>query len=125
NLDAGRLAELVEAGLEHVQLSFQDADIVSGDRIAGLLGSQEAKRRAAGLVREAGLPLTVNAVVHRQNLDRLGDIIDLAVALGADRLEVAHVQYYGWALAHRAALFPSREQTGAPPPNVQAPRARP
>jgi len=92
HLDAARLAELVEAGLDHVQLSFQDADMVSGDRIAGLAGSQQAKRRAAGLVREAGLPLTVNAVVHRQNLDRLGEIIDLAVALGADRLEVAHVQ---------------------------------
>src|SRR5438128_2694436 len=106
-LDAARLAELAEAGLEHVQLSFQDSDMASGDRIAGFPGAQEAKRRAARLVREAGLPLTVNAVVHRQNLDRLSDIIELAVALGADRLEVAHVQYYGWALRNRAALMPS------------------
>src|SRR5205823_8483391 len=121
---ARRLAELVEAGLEHVQLSFQDADIVSGDRIAGLLGSQEAKRRAARLVREAGLPLTVNAVVHRQNLDRLGEIIELAVALGAERLEVAHVQYYGWALRNRAALLPSREQLDAATATVEAARAR-
>jgi pyrroloquinoline quinone biosynthesis protein E len=124
HLDAGRLAKLVEAGLEHVQLSFQDADIAFGDRIAGFLGAQEAKRRAARLVREAGLPLTVNAVVHRQNLDRLGEIIDLAVALDADRLEVAHVQYYGWALRNRAALLPSREQLDAATATVEAARAR-
>jgi len=123
-LDAGRLAELVEAGLEHVQLSFQDADMVSGDRIAGLPGAQEAKQRAARLVREAGLPLTVNAVVHRKNLDRLGEIIELAVALGADRLEVAHVQYYGWALRNRAALLPSRDQLDAATTVVEAARKR-
>src|SRR6201987_1392479 len=98
SLDASRLAALVEAGLEHVELSFQDAGRVLGARIAGLAGAQEAKRRAARLVREAGLPLTVNAVVHRQNLDRLGEIIELAVALGADRLGGPHVQYYGWGL---------------------------
>src|SRR6202043_711858 len=78
HLDADRLAGLVEAGLEHVQLSLQDADTVSGDRIAGLPGAQEAKRRAARLVREAGLPLTVNAVVHRQNLDRPGGVFEAA-----------------------------------------------
>jgi PqqA peptide cyclase len=124
NLDADRLAELVEAGLEHVQLSFQDVDSASGDRIAGFVGAQEAKRRAARLVREAGLPLTVNAVVHRQNLDRLGEIIEMAVQLGADRLEVAHVQYYGWALRNRAALLPTREQLAAATAIVEAARAR-
>jgi len=124
HLDSGRLNELVEAGLEHVQLSFQDADIASGDRIAGLAGSQEAKRRAARLVREAGLPLTVNAVVHRQNLDRLDEIIGMAAALGADRLEVAHVQYYGWALRNRAALLPTRGQLDAATATVEDARAR-
>src|SRR2546423_8983490 len=115
SLDAGRLAELVEAGIEHVQLSFQDADTISGDRIAGLLGSQEAKRRAARLVREAGLPLTVNAVVHRQNLDRLGEIIELAVALGAHPLRIAPLQKYGGALRQPAAFVPSPRQPGAAP----------
>jgi pyrroloquinoline quinone biosynthesis protein E len=124
HLDAGRLAELVEAGLEHVQLSFQDADPASGDRIAGLAGGQSAKHEAARLVREAGLPLTVNAVVHRQNLDRLGEIIEMAVALDADRLEVAHVQYYGWALRNRAALLPTRDQLEAATATVEAARAR-
>jgi pyrroloquinoline quinone biosynthesis protein E len=124
HLDAARLKELVQAGLEHVQLSFQDGDMASGDRIAGLAGCQGAKRRVAQLVREAGLPLTVNAVVHRQNLDRLGEIIDMAVGLGADRLEVAHVQYYGWALRNRAALLPSRDQLDAATATVEAARAR-
>jgi pyrroloquinoline quinone biosynthesis protein E len=123
-LDATRLAALVAAGLEHVQLSLQDADPASGDRIAGLAGAQAEKRNAARLVREAGLPLTVNAVVHRQNLDRLGAIIDLAVSFGADRLEVAHVQYYGWALRNRAALLPSRAQLDAATALVEAARAR-
>jgi len=123
-LEADRLQALVAAGLEHVQLSIQDADTASGDRIAGLTGAQEAKRRAARLVREAGLPLTVNAVVHRQNLDRLGETIELAVALGADRLEVAHVQYYGWALRNRGALLPSRDQLDAATATVETARAR-
>jgi pyrroloquinoline quinone biosynthesis protein E len=122
-LESGRLARLVEAGLEHVQLSLQGSDPASGDRIAGLAGSQLAKHQVAGLVREAGLPLTVNAVVHRQNLEHLEDIIGLAVTLGADRLEVAHVQYYGWALANRAALLPSRRQLEIATATVEAARA--
>jgi PqqA peptide cyclase len=123
-LEADRLAQLVEAGLEHVQLSFQDADTASGDRLAGLAGAQAGKHRAARLVREAGLPLTVNAVVHRQNLGRLGEIIEMAVGLGADRLEVAHVQYYGWALRNRAALLPSRDQLDTATATVEAARSR-
>jgi PqqA peptide cyclase len=119
-LDADRLARLVEAGLEHVQLSVQDSDFRSGDRIAGLAGAQQTKHRVAGLVRAAGLPLTVNAVVHRQNLEHLEEIIDLAVSLGADRLEVAHVQYYGWALANRAALLPGRRQLDTATATIEA-----
>jgi len=121
-LDADRLARLVEAGLEHVQLSLQDSDPARGDRVAGLAGAQQAKHRVARLVREAGLPLTVNAVVHRQNLEHLEEIIELAVTLGADRLEVAHVQYYGWALANRGALLPSREQLRKATETVEAAR---
>jgi PqqA peptide cyclase len=124
SLEPDRLETLIAAGLEHVQLSIQDADTVSGDRIAGLRGAQEAKRKAARLVREAGLPLTVNAVVHRQNLERLDETIELAVALGADRLEVAHVQYYGWALRNRAALLPTWDQLVAATATVEAARAR-
>ncbi len=118
------LATLVEAGLEHVQLSLQDADPTAGDRVAGLAGAQRRKHEAARLVREAGLPLTVNAVVHRQNLERLGDIVELALGLGADRLEIAHVQYYGWALRNRAALLPSRAQLDRATALVDAASAR-
>jgi PqqA peptide cyclase len=123
-LDADRIGTLAEAGLEHVQLSLQDADAAQGDHVAGLAGAQRQKHRAALLVREAGLALTVNAVVHRQNLGRLAQIIDLALELGADRLEVAHVQYYGWALLNRAALLPSRAQLDTATALVEAARAR-
>jgi len=123
-LEADRLARLVEAGLEHVQLSLQDSEPTSGDRIAGLTGAQQAKHRVARLVREAGLALTINAVVHRRNLEHLDEIIDLAVALSADRLEVAHVQYYGWGLANRAALLPTRQQLDTATATVQTARAR-
>jgi len=123
-LDRARIMALKHAGLEHVQLSIQDVDAAAGDRVAHRSGAQVEKRRAAEIVREADLPLTVNAVVHRQNLARLGEIIALAVELGAERLEVAHVQYYGWALRNRAALLPSREQLDGATATVEAARAR-
>ena len=123
-LDTARMTALAEAGLEHVQLSLQDSDLVRGDRVAGLTGAQQQKHFAARLVREVGLPLTINAVVHRGNLERLGDILELAVALGADRVEIAHVQYYGWALRNRASLLPSREQLERATALVEAARTR-
>ncbi len=109
-LDAGRLAALAEAGLDHVQLSVQDSEPGSADRIAGFPGGHARKLAFAGLVTQAGLPFTLNAVVHRQNLDHLGEIVALALQLGAKRLEVAHVQYYGWALLNRDHLLPTRDQ---------------
>ena len=110
-LDEARLQSLIDAGLDHVQLSIQDAGAANADRIAGYRDGHAKKLRFAEMVRAAGVPLTVNAVVHRQNVDNLEQIIELAVASGARRLEVAHVQYYGWALLNRAALMPTREQT--------------
>jgi pyrroloquinoline quinone biosynthesis protein E len=123
-LDAERAKTLAAAGLDHVQISFQDTDDAAGDRVAGYDGAQRLKRAAAQHVRDVGLPLTLNAVVHRQNLAQLPAMIELAVELGAGRLEVAHVQYYGWALANRAALFPTREQLNAATATVEAARAR-
>jgi pyrroloquinoline quinone biosynthesis protein E len=123
-LDRAKLAELVGAGLEHVQLSVQDAEPANADRIAGFAGGHAAKRAAAALVREAGLPLTINAVVHRQNLARLPALIDLAVEWGARRLEVAHVQYYGWALVNRDALLPTRAELDRATAVVDEARAR-
>jgi pyrroloquinoline quinone biosynthesis protein E len=82
----------------------------NADRIAHYEGGHRKKGQLARWVREIGLALTINAPVHRQNLDRLEGIIDFAVDVGADRLEVAHVQYYGWALRNRAALMPTQTQ---------------
>ena len=123
-LDAGGLARLAEAGLDHVQLSFQDVQAGNADRIGGYAGGHAKKLAVAGLIRAAGLPLTVNFVVHRQNLDRLGEMIALAEDLGAGRIEVAHVQYYGWSLVNRAALMPTRAQLDAATAMVQAARSR-
>src|SRR5258708_15881106 len=123
-LDAQRAKTLPAAGLDHVQISFQDTDDAAGDRVAGYEGAQRLKRAAAQHVRDVGLPLTLNAVVHRQNLAQLPAMIELAVELGAGRLEVAHVQYYGWALANRAALFPTRKQLNAATATVEAASAR-
>jgi len=109
-VDPSLMERLRAAGLDHVQLSVQDADPAGAERIGGMKGAHARKEAAARLVREAGLPLTLNAVVHRQNLANLPLLIDTALAWGAGRLEVAHVQYYGWALANRDALLPTREQ---------------
>jgi pyrroloquinoline quinone biosynthesis protein E len=105
-----RLERLAALGLDHVQLSIQHVDPANADRIAHYEGGHAKKRQVARWVREIGLALTINAPVHRQNLDRLDGIIDFAVEVGAGRLEVAHVQYYGWALTNRAALMPTRAQ---------------
>ena len=70
------------------------------------------------------LPLTVNAVMHRANIDRIGDMVELALALGASRVEIAHVQYYGWALKNRATLMPTREQVERAVALVEELRAR-
>jgi pyrroloquinoline quinone biosynthesis protein E len=110
-VDEARLHALIEAGLDHLQLSVQDAEPGNADRIGAYRGGHAKKLRLAEMVRAAGIPLTINAVVHRQNVDNLEAIIELAEACGARRLEVAHVQYYGWALLNRAALMPTREQT--------------
>jgi pyrroloquinoline quinone biosynthesis protein E len=109
-LDRARTEELAARGLDHVQLSIQDVEPANADRIARRKGAHDKKREVARWIREIGLPLTVNATVHRQNLDRLEGIIAFAVEAGAGRLEIAHVQYYGWALANRAALMPTRAQ---------------
>jgi pyrroloquinoline quinone biosynthesis protein E len=123
-LDERRIEALARAGLDHVQLSLQGTDPATADRIGGSKGGHLKKLQVAGWIRAAGLPLTVNAVVHRQNLDQLGAMIELALALGAHRLEVAHTQYYGWALINRAALMPSRAQIERAGETVEAARVR-
>jgi pyrroloquinoline quinone biosynthesis protein E len=104
------LAALAQAGLDHVQISIQDSDATSADRIAGYDGAYARKRALAREVVRRAIPLTVNAVIHRANIDRIASMVDQAVALGASRVELAHVQYYGWALVNRAKLIPTRQQ---------------
>ncbi len=107
-LDEAKLSALAGAGLAHVQISIQGADPATADRIGNYRGGHNKKLEVARLVTKLGMSLTINAVVHRQNLSELPAMIALAVALEADRLEVAHVQYHGWALRNRAALMPAR-----------------
>jgi PqqA peptide cyclase len=104
-----RAERLKEAGLEHIQISIQDSDPEVAERIAGVR-SVRHKQLAASIVRELGFAFTVNVVLHRANLDRIGEIIDLAAELGADRVELANTQYYGWGLRNRSALQPTRDQ---------------
>jgi pyrroloquinoline quinone biosynthesis protein E len=118
-----RLAELVEAGLEHLQLSFQDVDEVSANHIAGAR-SHALKLALVPVLKRSPLAFTVNLVVHRMNLDRLEDFIALAEDLHPDRLEIAHVQYYGWALKNRSLLMPTQEQVDRSIPIVEAARQR-
>ena len=108
-INEDRLKKLYDAGLDHVQVSIQDTDPNNSEKIAGFKGHQK-KIETCGLIRKVGLPLTVNAVMHRQNLHNLKNMIELAVELDAERLEVAQVQYYGWALKNQTAFLPTREQ---------------
>lgn len=118
-LTEARLADLADRGLDHVQLSVQGATAERADLLAGARAHHH-KITAAALVRARGLPLTVNAVLHRGNHDQLAGLIELAEAMGADRLELANTQYYGWALRNRAALMPTPEQLAAAEPVVRA-----
>src|SRR6516165_3162451 len=109
-ITAVTLAKLAEAGLDHVQISIQDDEPVSADHIANYPGAFARKKALAEKVVDLKIPLTVNCVVHRANIDRIGAMVDLAIGLGARRVEIAHVQYYGWALHNRDALMPTAEQ---------------
>ncbi len=108
-LDQPRLDRLITSGLNSIQLSVQGAEASPSDRIAGV-PCFHRKIAVARWIKESGLPLTINVVMHRQNLDEIEAIIALAEELGADRLELATTQYAGWALVNRDALLPTQEQ---------------
>lgn len=118
-----RAEELRDAGLDNIQISFQSDEEALANRIAGTTAHQ-TKLNAARMVRELGFPLTVNVVLHRGNIGRLGQIIALAESLGAERLELANTQYYGWAFKNRAALLPTREQLAEASRVVEGQRGR-
>src|SRR5437667_8420214 len=108
-LDDDRVRALRDAGLDSIQLSFQSDESSLADEIAGAR-AHERKLDVAAKIRAAGISLSLNFVIHRRNIDRLPQIIDLTEALGAERVELANVQFYGWAFRNRAALLPTREQ---------------
>lgn len=109
-LTAKRLQALDAAGLDHVQLSLQGTDAAMADRIGGYKGGYDRKMQVAKWINDIGFPLTLNTVLHRQNLHQLPDAIEMAVEMGARRIEVAIVQFHGWALGNRSSLMPTQEQ---------------
>jgi PqqA peptide cyclase len=108
-LDDDRVRTLRDAGLDSVQLSFQSDEAEIADEIAGARAHQR-KLDVAAKIRAAGIPLSLNFVIHRRNIDRLSNMVELAERLGAERVELANVQFYGWAFLNRATLLPTREQ---------------
>ena len=108
-LTEAHLTELVAAGLDHLQLSFQDVDEQSANLIAGTR-AHHLKLALADIIKNLPVAFTVNLVIHRMNIDRLEEFIAFAEQLQPDRLEIAHVQYYGWALTNRALLMPTQNQ---------------
>ncbi|MGB0747529.1 MAG: pyrroloquinoline quinone biosynthesis protein PqqE [Magnetospiraceae bacterium] len=119
-----RVRALADRGLAHVQVGFQDAESAGGDWVAGRDGSHQKKLEVARMVVDAGMALTVNAVVHRHNIKNLPQLVEMAEDLGAHRIEIANVQYYGWGLKNRAALMPSKTQLAAMTPLVEEMRAQ-
>jgi PqqA peptide cyclase len=116
--------ELHSAGLDNLQISIQDSDSLKSDYISGGLGSFEKKKKAALLAKNSGFPLTINTVLHKQNLDNIEAIIGLAEELGAERLELANTQFNGWALKNRNLLLPTRYQVENAIRKVESARQR-
>jgi pyrroloquinoline quinone biosynthesis protein E len=122
-LDENCAHELRDAGLDSVQLSFQSDEPDLADKIAGARAHQR-KLDAAAEIRAAGISLSLNFVIHQRNIDRLPQIIELTETLGAERVELANVQFYGWAFLNRAALLPTREQVARAREVATAAKAR-
>jgi pyrroloquinoline quinone biosynthesis protein E len=108
-LDARRIARFRELGLDHIQISFQGGDAITNDEFAGTKAFDH-KLAMAREVKAQGFPMVLNFVLHRQNIDSMGTILDLAVSLEADQVELANTQYYGWAFLNRSRLLPTRDQ---------------
>ena len=104
-----RLGDLKAAGLDHIQLSFQDSTQALNDFLSSTR-TFDLKQRTAASIKQHGFPMVMNCVLHRYNLPHVAKIIDMALAMGAEYLELANTQYYGWAHANRAHLLPTREQ---------------
>src|ERR1700735_3954080 len=119
-ITAATLSKLADTGLDHVQISIQDSEEASADHIAGYRGAFARKRALAAEGVALKIPLTATALMPRANIDRLPAMVELALTLGASRVEIAHAQYYGWALKNRTALMPSAEQVQRAAAKVEA-----
>jgi pyrroloquinoline quinone biosynthesis protein E len=108
-LDESRLDELIAAGLDHFQLSFQGAREDSANEFAGTKAHAH-KLKVLGWLKSRRVAVTLNFVLHRNNLDQLPEMLAFAENSSASRIEFAHVQYYGWAFTNRDALLPTRDQ---------------
>src|SRR6266446_9823981 len=108
-LDEARLAKLIDAGLDHLQLSFQGAREETANEISGTKAHAQ-KLRVLEWLKKVRLAVTLNFVIHRGNIDQIEEMLALAESSSATRVEFAHVQYYGWAFANRERLLPTREQ---------------
>jgi pyrroloquinoline quinone biosynthesis protein E len=104
-----RIAALKEAGLDHIQLSFQDSSREMNDFLSSTR-TFELKSKVAALIRKYEYPMVLNCVLHRLNIDHVEEILELAERMGAQFVELANTQYYGWAWLNRAHLMPTREQ---------------
>ncbi len=109
-LSEKRVAALRDAGLDHIQVSFQSSDSEVNELLSGSRKAFEQKLRMAEAVKAHGYPMVLNFVLHRHNIDQVEEILQLSERLKADYVELANVQYHGWALENREALIPSREQ---------------
>lgn len=112
NMDEAKIIELKEAGLDHIQVSIQASSQELNDFIAGTK-SFEHKKSVAKLIKKHGYPMVLCVVLHRQNIHQMKDILDMAIELGADFVELANTQYYGWAHHNRDQLMPTQEQLQA------------
>ncbi|SPL69425.1 pyrroloquinoline quinone biosynthesis protein PqqE [Acinetobacter stercoris] len=105
-----KIERFKHAGLDHIQISFQASDPLVNDALAGSKHAFEHKLEMAKLVKKYDYPMVLNFVIHRHNIEQIGQMIELSVALGADSVELAVCQFYGWAKLNRQGLLPTREQ---------------
>jgi len=122
-LTRARARALKAAGLDHIQLSFQDSTRELNDFLSSTK-TFDMKARVAGIIKDEGYPMVLNCVMHRFNLQHVGRIIEMAERMGADFLELANTQYYGWAWLNRAALMPTADELREAEAIVDAHRAR-
>ena len=122
-LTEARLGRMKELGLDHIQLSFQDSTREMNDFLSSTR-TFDLKMRVARLIKQHGYPMVLNVVLHRFNLDHVGRIIEMALEMGVEYLELANTQYYGWGLVNRAQLMPTREQLAQAEATVNDYRAR-